>query len=245
MSVRIAFTDPHALIERCDTTEVRIAAGLDDVEDSAVIPTDDWRPLTPVQAQHLRATASDNPSTVTEIVSVLADWSVAAPSRPLLEHVAGFDPFAGRYGADFLAAVDEQPGQPTTTIDPGVGLRLGIHLDNHDKLPLAERTSSRRRVGLNLGPGHRYLLLGTTDVLDICAANGADRRYYPHTNDIRRHVAAGRPLRLLRIRLDPGDAYITPTELVPHDGSTLAAKDPSRIAFWLGHWPTGTLESLI
>jgi hypothetical protein len=49
----------------------------------------------------------------------------------------------------------------------------------------------------------------------------------------------------MRIRLDPGEGYIAPTELLPHDGSTLTATAPSRIAFWLGHWPIGTLGSLV
>ncbi|WP_194891956.1 hypothetical protein [Catenulispora pinisilvae] len=245
MGIRIAFADPNALVERCEVADGRLAAGQDGVEDGAVVPTDSWRALSLAEAEQLRAEDGEDPAEVIELVRVLAAKLTAATERPLVEHLNAFDPFAGRYDADFLAAVDERPGQVTTTTDRAVGLRLGIHLDNHDKRNLAERTASRRRVGLNLGPGIRHLLVGTLDIFDICAGHAVDPRYYPHTNDIRRHVAAGRSLRLLRIRLDLGDAYIVPTELVPHDGSTLTALAPSRIAFWLGHWPLGTLRSLI
>ncbi|WP_194904506.1 hypothetical protein [Catenulispora rubra] len=248
MGTRIAFTNANALIERCDVADVILAAGRNSIEDGAVLPADNWRPLNATEAEELRANANDAPASMIELVRVLADSSVPAPGRPLIEHVNAFNPFASHHDADFLAAGDEQPGQTTTTIDTTVGLHLGIHLDNHDKLNLAERTASRRRVGLNLGPGVRHLLVGTLDIFDIfdiCAAIDAVPRHYPHTNDIRRHVAAGRQLRVLRIRLNPGDAYIAPTELVPHDGSTLTAAAPSRIAFWLGHWPVGTLRSLV
>jgi hypothetical protein len=245
MGVSIAFTRTQALIDRCDIADVRLATGEDRVEDGAVVPEDNWRRLSDAEAEAFRADACADPATVIELVRVLADGSVTVHGRPLVEHVNAFDPFAGRHNADFLAAVDEPPGQPTTTVDTAVSLRLGIHLDNHDKLNLADRTASRRRVGLNLGPGPRHLLVGTLDIFEICAAMLAGPRHYPHTNDIRRHVAAGRTLRVLRIRLDPGDAYITPTELVPHDGSTLTATAPSRIAFWLGRWPLGALGSLV
>ena len=244
MGIRIAFTDPNALIKRCDTAIGRIADGEDGVQNGAVTPDADWQPLRPDEAEQLAAGPDDQANTVTELVRVLPDWT-PDPQRPLIDHIGAFDPFAGRHASTFLAHVDERPGQRTTTIDPAVDLRLGIHLDNHDKLPLEQRTASRRRLGLNLGPGVRHLLIGTLDIFEIGAAIGADPRYFPHTDDIRRHVAAGRPLRLLRIRLDPGDAYITPTELVPHDGSTLTAAAPSRIAFWLGHWPVGAIGSLV
>ncbi|MFF7994749.1 hypothetical protein ACFZDG_33880 [Kitasatospora xanthocidica] len=58
-------------------------------------------------------------------------------------------------------------------------------------------------------------------------------------------TARGLPLRLYRLRLDPGEGYIAPTELLPHDGSTEDQDQPSTAAFWLGHWPRGTLTQLV
>lgn len=68
---------------------------------------------------------------------------------------------------------------------------------------------------------------------------------YPHTDDLRAYVAVGKLLRCLRIRLDPGDGYLAPTEYLPHDGSTEDEPTPSSAAFWLGRWARGTLPSLI
>jgi hypothetical protein len=82
------------------------------------------------------------------------------------------------------------------------------------------------------------------DIEQISRAMGATIRH-PHTNDVRRYVREGHPLRCIRIRLDPGEGYIAPTEFIPHDGSTWGIHAPSRVAFWLGRWPTGTLRTLI
>lgn len=245
MSIRIAFTSIEALIARCDLADAEVGVRDPGLDYQAIVPAGPWRPLTAADAGPLRATAGDNPATVIELARALPGWR-PEPDQPLTRHIPAPAPFAGHCAAQFLAFTDSQPGQPTTTIDESAGLRIGVHLDNFDKLPLAERTASRRRLGLNLGPGVRHLLLGSIDILDICQAAGIrNPRYCPHTDDIRRHVAGGRRFRLIRLRLDPGDGYIAPTELVPHDGSTLTAEAPSRIAFWLGHWQTGISSSVI
>jgi hypothetical protein len=245
MSIRIAFTSTQALTARCDAADARASTGDPGLDDEAIIPADCWRPLRAADAEPLRATADDDPATVIELARILPGRP-PEPDRPLTGNVRVPALFADQHAAQFLAYADSQPGQATTTIDPATGRRIGIHLDNFDKLPLAQRTASRRRLGLNLGPGVRHLLLGNIDILDICQAAGIRHpRHCPHTDDIRRHVADRRALPLLRLRLDPGDGYIAPTELVPHDGSTLTGEAPSRIAFWLGHWPTGIIKSLI
>lgn len=245
MPTRIAFTNPEALIERCDVAAgVRLTSGEPGWEDGSVVPADDWLPLTPEQATALRADAATDPNTVVEVVEVPIDRAAAHAIMPVT--AGNFDPFAGRHAADFLGYLDQEPGLRTGTIDESQGLRIGMHLDNFDKLSFAERTTGRRRLGVNFGLGSRHLLLATIDVLDVCLANDPDQpSRYPHTDDLRRYVHDGRPLIVLRIRLDPGQGYIAPTELLPHDGSTQTATEPSRIAFWLGHWPTETLSSLI
>lgn len=245
MATRIAFTDPEALIERCDVAAgVRLTAGDASWEDGSVVPLDDWQPLTAQQAAQLRANDTTDPNMVVEVVQVPIDRAAAHAIMPVT--ATAFDPFAGRHAADFLGYLDQELGLRTGTIDESQGLRIGIHLDNFDKLSFDQRTTGRRRLGVNFGLGTRHLLLATIDVLDVCLANNPDDpSHYPHTDDLRRYVHDGRPLTILRIRLDPGQGYIAPTELLPHDGSTLTADAPSRIAFWLGHWPTGQLPSLI
>ncbi|MFF7655067.1 hypothetical protein ACFZCY_35405 [Streptomyces sp. NPDC007983] len=134
----------------------------------------------------------------------------------------------------------------TTTVNHANGLRIGLHVDNWDRLPYSRRHTSRRRLCINLGPGTRYLLLADVDIRQICRAmqDHCDDRY-PHTDDLRRYVSDHHPIRCLRLRLGPGEGYIAPTELLPHDGSTEDQAEPSSAAFWLGHWQRGVLPSLV
>jgi hypothetical protein len=117
-------------------------------------------------------------------------------------------------------------------------LRIGLHIDNFDRMSWATRHRSRRRLCLNFGPGTRYLVFANVDVYDICRFQGcAPPDAHPHTGDVRRYVAAEGPVLCLRVRLSPGQGYIAPTELLPHDGSTMNDPLPSVAAFWLERLP--------
>lgn len=147
----------------------------------------------------------------------------------------------------YLGQALAKPDMTTTTDNYEDGRLIGLHLDNWDKLPYADKHTGRRRLCLNLGPGTRYIVLGTIDAQAVCRAihpNDHSHRY-PHTQDYRDYVARGRPIRIIRIRLASGEGYVAPTEYLPHDGSTEAQDRPSAAAFWLGHWPRGILPSLI
>ncbi|PYC66729.1 hypothetical protein C7C46_31025, partial [Streptomyces tateyamensis] len=134
----------------------------------------------------------------------------------------------------------------TTTPNYLDGRRIGLHVDNWDRLDYESKHTGRRRLCFNLGPGTRYLLLAELDIRTICRMLYADPvGRHPHTDDLRAYVASQQPLRVFRIRLAPGDGYIAPTELLPHDDSTEDQPEPSTAAFWLGHWPRGTLPMVV
>lgn len=241
MSIHLDFTDPDAAQERCASTLLHLTRDEPGYDAEALIPVPDWQPLRAEEIKRLTSDVATVDGTRVEIVRFGQD----APSyRSTSEQISGYDAFAGRWPVSFLGFVDNPADQATTTVDTGTGTRLGVHLDNFDKLPTVRRTESRRRLALNLGPGSRYLVLATDDIQQISRTMGAAIRH-PHTNDVRRYVRQGHPLRCIRIRLDPGDGYIAPTELIPHDGSTWGIHAPSRIAFWLGRWPAGALRTLI
>ncbi|TCR22946.1 hypothetical protein [Streptomyces sp. BK205] len=155
-----------------------------------------------------------------------------------LEAAATLDPLNGGWPTTLLGCTASPGNWTTTTEDSAIGHRIGLHGDDFDRLPYPKRPYSRRRLCLSLGPGTRYLLIGDHDVQHICRALYRDLdHHYPHITDVRRYVAAGHRLRCLRLRLDPGDGYIAPTELLPLDGSTLNSAAPSVAAFWLGRQP--------
>lgn len=236
MPLSIAYDDFAALRDRCQTAMVRTVRGQADFEDGAVIPSGLWEPLTAATAKHLQPGPDTRDSTLVEIVEP------PVPAR-------GLEGFGTELGGDavYLGQAHAKPAMVTTTDSHESRQRIGLHLDNFDRLSYAVKHLGRRRLCLNLGPGTRYLLLCPIDAKALCRTVHPDDYItrYPHTDDLRAYVAKGHPLRCLRMRIDPGEGYIAPTEYLPHDGSTENQPEPSSAAFWLGQWPPGSLPSRI
>ncbi|MFG2825047.1 hypothetical protein ACGFX4_37175 [Kitasatospora sp. NPDC048365] len=238
MNLAIAHHDPAALIARCQTASVRTVDSDPTYEPGAVLPAGPWQSLTTALASRLMPTADTANGTLVELVRL--------PDGPAPTRLESVTDRLGDPDAVHLGQAASPANAVTTTPNYQDGRRIGLHVDNWDKLPYHSKHLGRRRLCINLGPGTRYLLLGTVDIQSICRTlhpDPVDR--YPHTDDLRTYVTRGLPLTALRIRLDPGDGYIAPTELLPHDGSTEGHPDPSTAAFWLGHWPRGVLGSII
>ncbi|MFZ3493108.1 hypothetical protein ACODT5_07730 [Streptomyces sp. 5.8] len=238
MPLNIAFHDPAALRARCQHTQVRIARADARYEDGAVIPGAAWSPLTDALTRALSVDASTAPERIVEIVR-----------PPHLDGGGALEDLVAPLGdpeALHLGRAPAWPDMVTTTDNYEVGRLIGIHLDNWDRLSYADKATGRRRLCLNLGPGPRYILLGDLDAQEVCRAVHTDyRSRYPHTDDVRALMASGGAMRCFRLRLDPGEGYIAPTELIPHDGSTEGLSSSSVAAFWLGRWAPGVLPSLI
>ncbi|MDH6705417.1 hypothetical protein P3T27_002127 [Kitasatospora sp. MAA19] len=235
------------ILERCHVSGTRLVSADDKNYDTgAVVPTDDWRPLTPSHAELLRG-ATDERRMVEvvrlpdETFAVLAEAGLGRKDIPVLPSA----------DATYWGAMSCAGDALTTTVDPeNGGLRIGLHLDNWDQQTCADRLDSRRRLTVNLGPLSRYLLVGEFDAVTICRklypTDFAER--YPHTDDVSAFVARG-SMECLRIRIDPGEGYVAPTELLVHDGSTTGIAQShvatSTAAFWLGRIPRGVLPSAL
>ena len=252
MSTHIASIDALDVKGRCEFASIGLVSGEPGYDPEVLLPDDEWAPLTADQVASLRPPADAADSIVHEVIRLPVSYEELARIRQSSvefrlsddHQVIDFDPFNGQYSSKFIGHVESPGGCRTTTVDQRFDRRNGIHLDNWDKRSISERMSSRRRLGVNLGPGHRFLIVATEDIGDIGA------RYQmagtcPRTEDVRDFVRRGGSLGCVRIRIEPGEGYIAPTELVPHDGSTSGGNLPSRIAFWLGHWPAGVFPSAV
>ncbi|MEV8632893.1 hypothetical protein AB0395_14670 [Streptosporangium sp. NPDC051023] len=236
MGVRLLFDRFSDLQERIDIGDVRQAGDTPGYDDGvAVVPQGNWAALSEDDAECLRPDDATPSSMVIELVTQPLPMSASDDLQGRLDAATVLNPLEGRWPRRRLACTASQPGQLTSTEDPAIERRIGLHIDNFDRRTYPERHLSRRRLCLNLGPGTRYLLVGDRDIMEICRALGQDQEQYcPHTDDVRQYIADGYLLRCLRIRLEPGQGYIAPTELAPHDGSTSGAQRWSLAAFWLG-----------
>jgi hypothetical protein len=127
-----------------------------------------------------------------------------------------------------------EPGIPTVATDPvlraglHIVLRAGLHIDDWHEAD--DRARSRNRLHLNLGRESRHLLyipvpvdhlaeghhpagaMGLGTVRGTRVAN-AFMRQNPHAP-------------VVRVRIDPGEAYIAPTDYIVHDGDSTGKRLP-------------------
>ena len=143
------------------------------------------------------------------------------------------------------AIVCRAPGSPTATPD-GTGAYIGLHLDSWYRAKLAERANAPNRFSINLGLTTRFFLYIN---LPLAAIGALADEQYPFDSGVRdaQHESPhGLPRLFLshfgsypvvRVRLDPGEGYIGPTENLIHDWSTPGKKVPDvqfrvRGRFW-------------
>jgi hypothetical protein len=149
--------------------------------------------------------------------------------------------FASHEGIRVLGTCVNAPGlrAATTHLVGADRYRSGLHVDNWDLAPLAERQSCRSKFCVNLGLCSRYFLFVNRPVGDFV-------REFPAAaaaNDPRASVA-GLAVALMErypsypvvsVLLRPGEAYFAPTENIIHDGSTEGAEHPDVTFNLLGY----------
>ncbi len=256
MDVRILYDDLAALLDRHHGVSGTRFIDDENYEPGALVPDPGVVPVPVGVVEQLRATGDTPDTALIELVRppqrliALARELTAdvGPGRFVHARIEVAEAGGGAYDVTFVSVESSPPNALTTTINPKTRLRHALHPDNWDALPLAVRLArSRRRLAINLGPGPRYLLIAFPDVIEISRTlRPADDQHIPRAVDVRdyaRHYRTAMTVHWLRI--DPGEAYLAPTELVAHDGSTLNVHQPSDIAFYLGRWPRGFFPSLL
>ncbi|WP_283132813.1 hypothetical protein [Rhizohabitans arisaemae] len=227
------FADVEGRIDISSVGQVGDEPGYDDPR--AVVPLGDWKPISGEEAEQLRPDADTPADVVLELISQSLPVFASSEPQQRADAAAALDPLGGRWPYRHFVYTASPPGWLTTSEDTSIDRRIGLHIDNWDRLPYGSRLNSSRRLCLNFGPGSRYLLVCDRDIMEVCRVlDRAQEHHYPHTDDVRHYVAEGHPLRCLRIRLEPGQGYIAPTEILPYDGSTSGVHEWSLAAFWLG-----------
>jgi hypothetical protein len=123
----------------------------------------------------------------------------------------------------FMGVHRDEGLRETVSINKAFNKYVGLHVDVWESRPIEDRHNSSNRVCVNLGPVPRHFLfvnltlaqmrLSLKDEIfgsDLGAVGEISKRFLinnPHYP-------------VVRIRIDPGDAYVAPTENILHDGST-------------------------
>jgi hypothetical protein len=121
-------------------------------------------------------------------------------------------------------------GLPTATTDTK-GTHVGLHVDNSYNAELGKRASAPNRLSVNLGVEARSLLYVNLPLATIGALTGMQDPLDSRVGDYKqglRHKFMSRfaSYPVVRVRLDPGEGYIAPTENLIHDAITSSKQTP-------------------
>jgi hypothetical protein len=123
--------------------------------------------------------------------------------------------------------------------------RAGLHVDHWDGLPLRHRHRARNRICINLSREPRYALFFNLPMWDMFKSIGM-RDPEDVYSDFRgfylgqRFMKAWPDYPVVRMRLDPGEAYILPTDNLIHDASTEGNHCRDITLTYLGQFVAGT-----
>jgi hypothetical protein len=132
-------------------------------------------------------------------------------------------------------------GRCSTAFDYHTRRFVGLHIDDHVKLSVHERATTFQLLCINLGPAERYLHFVDLSVAGMLGALGkeTDIEYQARCRTIRYltedffHTHPSYPIK--RVRLDPGQAYLAPTQNIIHDGATNNRDQPD-VVFMVCGW---------
>lgn len=116
------------------------------------------------------------------------------------------------------------PGLSTVTFDNSRRLYVGLHLDSNDRASIYERSSSRNRLSINLGTQPRRFLFqdcsvaGIIDRLAACGSGDLPASTASALAPIFLGKISAYPV--VALRVEPGEAYVAPTENIIHDATT-------------------------
>ncbi|MCU0543204.1 MAG: hypothetical protein MUE44_13700 [Oscillatoriaceae cyanobacterium Prado104] len=214
--------------------------------EGAFMPKEPWREPTPAESKLLWTQEAPPPHSgigivrlPSDIAALFAASGIASATTPLQvaelkegekcrqaldKLIEYFKPFCLSDAPPTISGMGgRQPGLSTATIDNKRGCRNGLHIDNWDGLPLAQKQQATNRICVNLGRESRYFLFVNLTEMDIfemleCPKSGF---YKPWTRQLTNEFMKRYPdYPVVKLRIAPGEAYIAPTENMIHDAST-------------------------
>lgn len=112
---------------------------------------------------------------------------------------------------------------PTCTTNKETNLLIGLHLDSWDRKAFNKRSSARNRLCINLGKTTRYLLFINQTLRQISYMVNIPLGKQDHyennpTHLLKAFMEQNPKYPVIKVAIEPGQAYIAPTENIIHDG---------------------------
>jgi hypothetical protein len=198
-------------------------------EPEAYIPQAPWSPLADDDVSALQSPATAQRACTVGLVKV-SDRLLEQLRRAALESAQPRD--LSRCIEDLCAEVPRPwnvvgaparltlgrnpPGLHTVTRDPTTGAFVGLHVDTFDCAYDEGRTQAGNRISVNVGCEARSFLF--VPVSFKCLAAEVPR--HAATSIVKEFLRADTSQTVIALRVEPGEAYIAPTESLIHDASS-------------------------
>lgn len=141
---------------------------------------------------------------------------------------------AAGYALDDAGPADvvvNRPNLRSTAYDYARDRMVGLHIDNHQALPLEERARSFILSNINIGWNPRYVDVIPASVATLLAASGLGPSCDLAPREIKdAYLRASPETPVVRVTVPPGTAYLLNTQNCIHDGATPPGDAPD-VAF--------------
>lgn len=246
-------------------TPVEISSGVELVEEADAtrfISRSDWH--SPTKSEKERLTTKNQNSISESITIVKFDESIIGEfyqssaalacipnsDMGLTERRDALMDFAQRLASeipsvglkvDSIRSADVQitpSGAESTAFDHENNRYIGLHIDNHDKLPIEKRQDAFHLLAINFGNSERhfqFINLGVLGMLSFLSEriNVESRNYQVNTSQLTSDFLKTFPnYPVTRVTLPPGYGYVAVTQSLIHDGEP-NKKGDADIAFLL------------
>ena len=231
-----------------------------ELEHSSIIPVGDWQEASDKDLADWFVDEAMQPGlklSVVKLPSHLAEGFLQI-GRAMLSSTAEsrHQPEHKRAVLNLLAGIVENYGDPKNVTRPlGVGRnlgnlpvttrgsrgqRIGLHVDNWSHGEALDRGNSDNRICVNIGSTPRRLLFLPVPLASAAASLerlGAREAPVLGPTDIARLYMRSHPhVPVFSVQIDPGHAYIAPTENIIHDGSTRGSNHDDLFVTYLGRF---------
>jgi len=241
-------------------------------EEEASIPSPDWHEPSALENEMLLADEFDPDYTKTIGIIKLPDSLIDLLKKFNLSHVTSITELRDKISQDsslfemiktgFKNVIDHHSfvengyvihdilvndgNRLTTTINLDNGKFTGLHIDFWDGLKLNQIEDARNRISFNLGEEPRYFTFINKTVVQLHAELQSHFGNEHFNQDkLLKHFLKNNPdYPIVKVKVEPYEAYIAPTENLIHDGSTLGSKHKDIQLFTRGYFSIRKLEDI-
>jgi len=223
---------------------------------AAIVPAGPWRRPTPSEREAINADwhGADNAVSILTLYDMDTIISLQssvnrlhltqrqAPVEPdnpfLLEVAARLEELGCRMNLiTYYPLVADPVGLETVSKDAASGHLVGLHVDAWKDVHPGATGSLPRRMCLNLGTQPRYFLYIDRPVCQMHALLGRSIQRSSSSPEVGRAFMETFPsYPVMKVRIDPGEAYLATTDQMVHDGCSVGQISPVLHTAFRGHF---------